>query len=49
MVIDMKFGINLPRSFFEILKSQKTSKNGLVKFIPNFTCKHHFEESPRKS
>ena len=33
----MKFGENLSRSFFEILKSQKSE---LDKFIPNFPVKH---------
>ena len=35
----MKFGENLPRSFFEILKS-KFQKSEVGKFIPNFPLKH---------
>ena len=35
----MKFGENLSRSFFEILKS-KFQKSELGKFIPNFPLKH---------
>ena len=33
----MKFGENLPRLFFEFLKSQKSE---LGKFIPNLPLKH---------
>ena len=44
----MKFGENLPRSFFEMLKSPsfdsgeipKFQKSELGKFIPNFPLKH---------
>ena len=35
----MKFGENLPGSFFEILTS-KFQKSELGKFIPNFPVKH---------
>ena len=35
----VKFGENLPRLFFEILKS-KFQKSELGKFIPNFFLKH---------
>ena len=37
----VKFGENLSRSFFEILKS-KLQKKELGKFIPNFPLKHVF-------
>ena len=36
----MKFGENLPRSFFEILKKSEFQKSELGKFIPNFPLKH---------
>ena len=39
----MKFGQDLPRSFFEVLQSQKISKfekSQLGKFIPNIPLKH---------
>ena len=37
----MKFGENLPRSFFEIVKlKSKFQKSELGKFIPNFPLKH---------
>ena len=36
----VKFWENLPRSFFEILKSSKFQKSELGKFIPNFPRKH---------
>ena len=36
----MKFGENLPRSFFEILKKSEFQKSEVGKFIPNFPLKH---------
>ena len=36
----MKFGKNLPRPFFEILKFLEFQKSELSKFIPNFPLKH---------
>ena len=42
----VKFVINSPRLFFEILKL-KFFKNKLGKFIPNFPCKHVFTSAKK--